>query len=116
MRSVFSQAFDRGEKRRLAGFFGGVAFLHLAGWGLLLFYAANLPALPTGRTYQLWLVPTKGNPISAGVFRVDAQGNGEVVLPTLPAGIAAAAFAVTVEPSGGVPQPTGPKVLIGAVT
>lgn len=82
----------------------------------LLFYAANLPALPTGRTYQLWLVPTKGNPISAGVFRVDAQGNGEVVLPTLPAGIAAAAFAVTVEPSGGVPQPTGPKVLIGAVT
>ena len=48
MRSVFSQAFDRGEKRRLAGFFGGVAFLHLVGWGLLLAYAANHPGF-------LWL-------------------------------------------------------------
>lgn len=82
----------------------------------LLFYVAALPPLPSGRTYQLWLVPTKGNPISAGIFEVDAQGNGQVVLPPLPAGVAAAAFAVTVEPAGGVPQPTGPKVLIGAVS
>src|SRR5438034_7994986 len=44
MRSVFTQAFDRGERRRLAGFFGGVALLHLAGWGLLLAYAASHPA------------------------------------------------------------------------
>src|SRR5437667_5835180 len=42
--SVFTQAFDRGERRRLAGFFGGVALLHLAGWGLLLAYAASHPA------------------------------------------------------------------------
>ena len=79
----------------------------------LLFYAANLPALPSGKTYQLWLVPTQGNPISAGIFQTDAHGNGEVLLPPLPAGVAAKAFAVTVEPAGGVPQPTGPKVLVG---
>jgi len=44
MRSVFTQAFDRGERRRLAGFFGGVALLHVGGWGLLLAYAASHPA------------------------------------------------------------------------
>jgi len=82
----------------------------------LLFYASNLPAPPSDRTYQLWLVPAQGNPIDAGVFKVDSLGNGQVMLPKLPPGVAAKAFAVTLEPSGGVPQPTGPKVLIGAVS
>jgi len=79
----------------------------------LLFYAANLPELPAGKTYQLWLVPAQGSPISAGIFQTDPAGNGEVILPHLPAGVEAKAFAVTVEPEGGVPQPTGPKVLVG---
>lgn len=82
----------------------------------LLFYAANLPRLPSDRTYQLWLVPAQGKPISAGIFATDEHGNGEVLLPSLPPGITAKAFAVTVEPSGGEPQPTGKKVLIGAVS
>src|SRR5213594_5270192 len=43
MRSVFSEAFDRGERRRLAGFFGSVGFLQIAGWGLLLVYGASHP-------------------------------------------------------------------------
>src|SRR5436189_6299670 len=42
--SVFTSAFDRGERRRLAGFFGLVALLHVAGWGLLIAYAASHPA------------------------------------------------------------------------
>ncbi len=81
----------------------------------LIFYAANLPALPSGKTYQLWLVPVQGNPISAGIFQTDVHGNGEVVLPALPSGVIAKAFAVTIEPAGGLPQPSGPKVLIGLV-
>ena len=32
-----------GERQRLAGFFGGVAVLHLAGWGLLLVFAGDRP-------------------------------------------------------------------------
>lgn len=80
----------------------------------LLFYAANLPAAPAGRTYQLWLVPAEGSPISAGVFEPDRKGNASIVLPLLPSGVPAKAFAVTVEPSGGAPQPTGPKVLVGS--
>jgi anti-sigma-K factor RskA len=82
----------------------------------LVFSAENLPAAPEGKTYQLWLVPTSGNPISAGVFHPNAAGKASILLPPLPAGVAAKAFAVTVEPAGGVPQPTGPKVMIGGVS
>jgi anti-sigma-K factor RskA len=79
----------------------------------LIFYATNLAPLSAGRTYELWLIPSEGAPIGAGLFNSDSRGNGEVVLPTLPQGLTAKAFAVTVEPAGGVPAPTGPKVLIG---
>lgn len=82
----------------------------------LIFYASNLPVPSSDRTYQLWIVPIAGSPISAGVFQVDAAGNGQVMLPTLPPNVATKAFAVTLEPSGGVPQPTGPKVLVGLVS
>jgi anti-sigma-K factor RskA len=82
----------------------------------LLFYATNLPALPPGRTYQLWMVPTEGGPVSAGIFQADTKGDGEVLLPPLPKGIWPKAFAVTEERAGGAPWPTGAKVLVGAVS
>jgi nickel/cobalt transporter (NiCoT) family protein len=34
-----------GERQRLAGFFGAVGLLHMAGWGLLLAYGAGRPGL-----------------------------------------------------------------------
>jgi hypothetical protein len=84
--------------------------------GGLLFYTTNLLPLPSGRAYELWLIPSEGSPVDAGVFNTDSQGNGQVILPSLPQGLAAKAFAVTIEPAGGVPAPTGPKVLIGLVS
>jgi high-affinity nickel permease len=36
---------SRAEWLRLSGFGGAVAFLHIAGWGLFLFYARSNPAL-----------------------------------------------------------------------
>jgi Anti-sigma-K factor rskA len=80
-----------------------------------LIYTGTLPPLPAGKSYQLWLVPAAGNPISAGVFNTDTAGRTAIVLPPLQAGITAKAFAVTIEPAGGSLGPTGSKVLIGAV-
>ena len=37
--------FTRAEWWRLAGFYGAIALLHLAGWGLYLYYATDYPAL-----------------------------------------------------------------------
>src|ERR1700687_2330161 len=45
MRSVLRDSFDPGERKRLAGFFGGVALLHIAGWGLLFAVAAGRPTI-----------------------------------------------------------------------
>ncbi len=92
----------------------GKAFYSPAGG--LLFYTTNLQPLPASRTYELWLIPTEGSPVDAGVFNTDSRGNGQVILPPLPPGLTAKAFAVTIEPAGGVPAPTGPKVLIGLVS
>ncbi|MGH9355269.1 MAG: anti-sigma factor [Terriglobia bacterium] len=82
----------------------------------LVFYAANLPSLPADRIYQLWLLPSKGKPVNAGIFETDKSGNGQVLLPPLPRGVSAKAFAVTIEPEGGRPQPTGKMVLMGAAS
>jgi len=45
MLALLRNSFDLGERRRLAGFFGGVALLHVAGWGLLLVVAARQPTI-----------------------------------------------------------------------
>jgi len=75
--------------------------------------AQGLPALPVGRTYQLWVV-TKQAPVSIGTFSVDANGAASGVMPiSLQASIDPVAVAVTIEPDGGVPAPTGAKVLVG---
>jgi high-affinity nickel-transport protein len=42
--ALLGSSFDRGERARLGAFFGGVGTLHIAGWGLLLAYAAQHPA------------------------------------------------------------------------
>jgi len=45
MTALLRQSFDRGERSRLAAFFGGVGLLHAAGWGLLIFYGAGHPTI-----------------------------------------------------------------------
>ena len=45
MTALLRQSFDRGERSRLAAFFGGVGLLHIAGWGLLIFFGAGHPTI-----------------------------------------------------------------------
>jgi anti-sigma-K factor RskA len=81
----------------------------------LLVYDGQLESAPAQKSYQLWLVPMSGQPISAGVFS-SASGETNYWMIKLPQGITPIAFAVTLEPAGGRPQPTGPKVLVGPVS
>ncbi len=79
----------------------------------LAFAATNLPPLPEGRVYQLWLV-TDGAPVSAALVTPDPDGAARALVPGIGA-IAPKAFAVTIEPAGGVPAPTGAMYLLGGL-
>ncbi len=90
----------------------GKAF-YLRNRGSLIFVANNMPALPPQKAYELWLIPTEGAPIAAGVFKPDAHGSATVVNPPLPAGAEAKAFAITVENEAGSNAPTTPVLMMG---
>jgi anti-sigma-K factor RskA len=83
--------------------------------GTLVFLASNLPELPPQKIYELWLIPTNGAPIPAGLFRPDAHGSAAVVKPPLPTGVEAKTFAITVEPGSGSTAPTSTPVMVGII-
>jgi hypothetical protein len=80
----------------------------------MVFNASNLPPLPAGRAYQLWVVTVQG-PISAGLLTPDARGSVSATFNTPPDIPQPVAMAVTIEPAGGVPAPTGDRFLVGSV-
>lgn len=79
-----------------------------------LLQVSNLPAVPSDKIYQLWIIKNN-KPVSAGVFSVNDPDKDsffkieEMNGPEQPAD----AFAVTMEPKGGMPQPTGDWYLMG---
>jgi anti-sigma-K factor RskA len=75
--------------------------------------ANNLPALRPGRTYQVWVLPKSGAPISAGLLVPDTAGVATVAYETAPDLPTPGAVAVSEEPAGGVPAPTGAIVVVG---
>ena len=71
----------------------------------VLFIGASLPSIAPNKTFELWVIPAKGNPVPAGTFHGEADATAVYVRPG-PVQADAAAVAVTVEPEGGSPQPT----------
>ena len=78
----------------------------------MVFTASNLPPLPAGRVYQVWVV-TGPAPVSAGLLTPDTSGGGLTFFSTPPDIPPPTAVAVTLEPAGGVPAPTGDFYLVG---
>jgi anti-sigma-K factor RskA len=78
----------------------------------MVFTASNLPPLPAGRVYQVWVVTAQA-PISAGLLTPDPGGAGQTFFSTPPDIPPPAAVAVSIEPAGGVPAPTGQLYLVG---
>lgn len=78
----------------------------------MVFTSSALPPLPSGRTYQIWVV-TAPRLISAGLLDADSAAGSRAFFATPPDIPSPTAVAVTVEPAGGVPAPTGPAVLAG---
>jgi Anti-sigma-K factor rskA len=70
----------------------------------VVFIGASLPRIDSSKTFELWVLPAKGNPIPAGIFQSQPDATAVFVRPGPVDN--AAAIAVTVEPEGGSPQPT----------
>jgi anti-sigma-K factor RskA len=81
--------------------------------GTLLFMASDMPQLPAQKTYELWLIPTTGAAIPAGLFTADQHGSATVINPPLPPGVVAKTFAITIEPKSGSPAPTSTPIMVG---
>jgi anti-sigma-K factor RskA len=89
--------------------------IYMPGNGALVFMASNLAPLAPAKTYQLWLVPMRGDKLMpAGTFKPDSTGNAVVMMPPMSPGVEARTFAVTIEPEGGSATPTMPLVLVGS--
>jgi anti-sigma-K factor RskA len=72
--------------------------------------AAHLPTLDAHKTFEMWVIPTAGNPIPAGLFRGNQDSSAIFVRPGPVDNVAA--VAVTVEPEGGSPQPTSTPFIV----
>jgi anti-sigma-K factor RskA len=76
----------------------------------------NLPPLPQGRVYQLWVVGADGQRQSAGVLTwADRAGNGYTLIKCPETLSRWQSFGVTEEPTGGSPTPTGNRLLGGTI-
>ena len=90
----------------------GNVFVH-SKLGVLLI-ASNLPALPAGRTYEMWVIPTATSaPRPAGLFQVNAQGSAINLLPGPFDSLYA--VAVSVEPEAGSPAPTTTPIVVAPI-
>lgn len=73
----------------------------------------NLPKLAPGKDYQLWVLdPAIAAPVSAGVFKVDADGKVRLQFKPTQAVPSPGKFAVTIEKEGGVPSPTLDQMVV----
>jgi len=78
--------------------------------GGLVFVASQLPALTRDKTFELWLIPAKGAPEPAGLFRPNRAGESVHISP-VPVG-ASTAIAVSIEPRQGSSAPTTKPILV----
>lgn len=81
----------------------------------VLLMASNLPQLPAGQTYEMWVVPKVGVPRPAGLFKPDSKGSAIHLHSSAVDVEDAAAIALSQEPDGGSPRPTTTPFLITPV-
>lgn len=91
----------------------GRVFVNPARGVLLL--ASNLPPAPSGKIYEMWVIPKGGKPVPAGLFQSETSG---AAMHIRPGGLDVnntAAVAVTLENEGGAAQPTSQPLIVASL-
>jgi anti-sigma-K factor RskA len=81
----------------------------------VLLIANNLPALPEGKTFELWVIPKGGAPKPAGLFKADPTGSAVHVASGTVDVAMLGAVAVSVEPEAGSQAPTTTPIIVAPV-
>ena len=82
----------------------------------LLVVADRLPVAPAGRIYQVWVIPDKQKPVSAGLLGDQPGGRGMLIVTPPRGGVEGnVTIAVSDEPPGGLPAPSGSIHLAGTI-
>lgn len=80
----------------------------------LVMIAHDMPPVPEGKAYELWLLPANGAPpLAAGVFRPGANGQAVMTHTEMAATPEAKGFAITIESAAGSDKPTSPVIMVG---
>ncbi len=72
----------------------------------VLLLASNLPAPPSGKAYEMWVIPRGGMPAPAGLFSSTAQGTALHLYTAATQVIQTDTIAVTLEDAAGANAPT----------
>ena len=75
--------------------------------------AGKMPQVPPARTLELWCVPKKGEPVSLGTFKPDAEGGVQMVAPMRIPIEQIAGLEISEEAAGGSARPTGSPAWAG---
>ena len=86
--------------------------------GLIQTEAVNAPALASDSSYELWVLPDEGPPLSLGLLPLSAGSIDTPISAQLATALESAGrLAISLEPAGGSPTgiPTGPVVYVASL-
>ena len=81
----------------------------------VLLIASNLRPAPSGKLYEMWMLPKTGNPIPAGLFQSRDDGNAMNIRSGAVDLSQTSGVAVTMENQEGAAQPTSPILILAAL-
>ncbi len=81
----------------------------------VLLLASNLTPAPSGKIYEMWIIPKTGAPAPAGLFQSESDGTAMYLRKGAVDMASAAVIAVTLEPEAGSAAPTSTPLIAAAL-
>jgi anti-sigma-K factor RskA len=81
----------------------------------VLLLASNLTPAPSGKIYEMWIIPKSGSPAPAGLFQSESDGTAMYLRKGAVDVATTGAIAVTLEPESGSPAPTTQPLIVAAL-
>ena len=81
----------------------------------VLLLVSNLTPAPSGKIYEMWIIPKSGAPAPAGLFQPESDGTALYLRKGTVDMAVAAAIAVTLEPEAGSPAPTSTPLIVASL-